>query len=181
VVLRELQSHSTEMAVVIDEYGAPAGVVTLEDLVEELVGEIEDEYDPALPGEYIEREPGVWAIAATCRPDEIERYTGFTLPDGEYDTVAGLVLDRLEGIGEIGDAVVVDGMRIEVLAVEEFAITEVLLQLDPDAGVEHDDAGDSGDSGDSGDDPGTDVHGSAVVDADPDAASDASADEEGYR
>lgn len=139
VVLRELQSHSTEMAVVIDEYGAPAGVVTLEDLVEELVGEIEDEYDPALPGEYLEVEPGVWNIAATCRPDEIERYTGFTLPDGEYDTVAGLVLDRLERIGEVGDSIVVDGMSIEVLAVEEFAITQVRLQLDPDSGVVHGD------------------------------------------
>ena len=119
VVLRELQSHSTEMAVVIDEYGAPAGVVTLEDLVEELVGEIEDEYDPAVPGEYLEVEPAVWSIAATSRPDEIERYTGFILPDGEYDTVAGLMLDRLERIGEVGDAVVVViidvGVRIGVV------------------------------------------------------------------
>ncbi len=139
VVLTELQSHSTEMAVVIDEYGAPAGVVTLEDLVEELVGEIEDEYDPALPGEYLEVEPGVWSIAAISRPDEIERFTGFTLPDGEYDTVAGLVLDRIERIAEVGDNVVVDGIRIEVLDVEEFAITQVLLQLDPDAGIAHND------------------------------------------
>ena len=139
VVLRELQSHSTEMAVVIDEYGAPAGVVTLEDLVEELVGEIEDEYDPAVPREYLEVEPAVWSIAATSRPDEIERYTGFILPDGEYDTVAGLMLDRLERIGEVGDAVVVDGIRLEVLEVEEFAITQVLLRLDPDAGIVHND------------------------------------------
>jgi CBS domain containing-hemolysin-like protein len=139
VVLTELQSHSTEMAVVIDEYGAPAGVVTLEDLVEELVGEIEDEYDPALPGGYLEVEPGVWSIAAISRPDEIERFTGFALPDGEYDTVAGLVLDRIERIAEVGDNVVVDGIRIEVLDVEEFAITQVLLQLDPDAGIAHND------------------------------------------
>lgn len=135
VVLSELQSHSTEMAVVIDEYGAPAGVVTLEDLVEELVGEIEDEYDPALPGEYVEVEPGVWSIAAISRPDEIERFTGLTLPDGEYDTVAGLVLERIERIAEVGDTMVVDGVRIEVLDVEEFAIKQVLLQLDPDAGT----------------------------------------------
>jgi len=135
VVLRELQSHSTEMAVVIDEYGASAGVVTLEDLVEELVGEIEDEYDPALPGGYLEVEPRVWSIAAISRPDEIERFTGFVLPDGEYDTVAGLVLDRIERIAEVGDNVVVDGVRIEVLEIEEFAITQVLVQLDPEAGI----------------------------------------------
>lgn len=143
VVLRDLQSHSTEMAVVIDEYGAPAGVVTLEDLVEELVGEIEDEYDPAVLREYVEVEPAVWSIAATSRPDEIERYTGFSLPDGEYDTVAGLILERLERIGEVGDAVVVDGIRLEVLEVEEFAITQMLLRRDPNAGVVHN--GDRGD------------------------------------
>ena len=143
VVLAELQSHSTEMAVVIDEYGAPAGVVTLEDLVEELVGEIEDEYDRADPAEYLEIEPGIWSVVATSRPDEIDRFTGFQIPDGEYDTVAGLVLDRLERIAEVGDSVVVDGMQIEVLEVEEFAITQVLLRRDPAAGiVRGDDDGD---------------------------------------
>lgn len=151
VVLAELQSHSTEMAVVIDEYGAPAGVVTLEDLVEELVGEIEDEYDPPVPGEYVEVRPGVWDVAATSRPDEIERYTGFTLPDGEYDTVAGLVLDRLERIAEVGDSVVVDGLRIEVLEVDEFAIEKVSIELDPDSGVSHND--DDGDGRSDHDDP----------------------------
>ena len=58
VVLAELRSHATEMAIVIDEYGGPAGVVTLEDIVEELVGDIEDEYDPSAPGEHVEIEPG---------------------------------------------------------------------------------------------------------------------------
>lgn len=168
VVLTELQSHSTEMAVVIDEYGAPAGVVTLEDLVEELVGEIEDEYDPALPGEYLEVEPGIWSIAAISRPDEIQRFTGFALPDGEYDTVAGLVLDRIERIAEVGDNVVVDGIRIEVLDVEEFAITQVLLQLDPDAGIVHND--DDGDGVSDHDAP-------APASTDGDAAKDTSIDE----
>ncbi len=60
IVLAELRTHSTEMALVIDEYGGPAGIVTLEDIVEELVGEIEDEYDPTESSEQAETEPGVW-------------------------------------------------------------------------------------------------------------------------
>jgi CBS domain containing-hemolysin-like protein len=133
VVLAELRSRATEMAIVIDEYGGPAGVVTLEDVVEELVGDIEDEYDPSAPGEHVETEPGVWSVAASSRPDEIERITGFDLPDGEYDTVAGLVLDRLERIPEAGDTFTVDGIRVEVLAVDGFAIERIELRVDPEA------------------------------------------------
>ena len=129
IVLGELRARSTEMAIVIDEYGAPAGVVTLEDIVEELVGAIEDEYDPAHPGDYVELEPGVWLIDASSRTDEIERVTGFDLPEGDFDTVAGLVLDRLERIPEVGDHVVVEGVRIEVLAVEDFAIQTAQVVL----------------------------------------------------
>jgi CBS domain containing-hemolysin-like protein len=141
------------MAIVIDEYGGPAGVVTLEDVVEELVGDIEDEYDPSAPGEHVEIEPGVWSVAASSRPDEIERITGFDLPDGEYDTVAGLVLDRLERIPEVGDTFTVDGIRVEVLAVDGFAIERIELRVDPEALAEATDedvqsrsAGDAGDA-----------------------------------
>jgi CBS domain containing-hemolysin-like protein len=129
IVLRELREHSTEMAVVVDEYGGPAGVVTLEDVVEELVGDISDEYD--LPGEDqpVEVEPGIWDIPAGWRVDEIERLTGLELPDGDYDTVAGLVLERLERIPEVGDMVVVDGVQIEVMRLEEWAITELRISV----------------------------------------------------
>jgi CBS domain containing-hemolysin-like protein len=140
VVLGELRAHSTEMAVVFDEYGAPAGVVTLEDIVEELVGSIEDEYDPAAPGDYLEVEPGVWVIDALVRPDEVERVTGFDLPEGEYDTVAGLVLDRLERIPEVDDSVIVDGILIQVIAVKDFAIQQLRIR----AALVDGDRGDAG-------------------------------------
>lgn len=133
-VLRELRSHSTEMAVVVDEYGGPAGVVTLEDVVEELVGDIADEYDAPDEDQPEEESPGVWTVPAGWRVDEIERVTGFDLPDGDYDTVAGLVLERLERIPEVGDSVVVHDVLIEVLALQEWAITELRLSrvLDDD-------------------------------------------------
>jgi CBS domain containing-hemolysin-like protein len=148
VVLAELREHSTEMAVVIDEYGGPAGVVTLEDIVEELVGDIEDEYDPSAPGEHVEVAPGVWSVAASSRPDEIERITGFDLPDGEYDTVAGLVLDRLEHIPDVGESFVVDGILVEVLGVDGFAIERLQLRVVPDApGEQSDTDGNGADDG----------------------------------
>ena len=130
-VLVQLRTHSTEMALVIDEYGGPAGIITLEDVVEELVGEIEDEYDPTETSEQTEDSPGIWTVAATSRPDEIERTTGLQLPDGDYDTVAGLVLDQLERVAAVGDAVTVDGVHIEVTEVEGYAIEEVRIQIDP--------------------------------------------------
>jgi CBS domain containing-hemolysin-like protein len=136
VVLAQLRSHSTEMALVVDEYGGPAGIITLEDIVEELVGEIEDEYDPTETSEQNETEPGMWTVTGTSRPDEIERVCGLVLPEGEYDTVAGLVLERLERLAEVGDTVVVDGVRIEVTAVEGYAIEEVRLSVDPDGMLE---------------------------------------------
>jgi CBS domain containing-hemolysin-like protein len=154
-VLTQLREHSTEMAIVIDEYGGPAGVVTLEDIVEELVGEIEDEYDPSAPGEHVEVAPGVWSVAASSRPDEIERVTGFELPDGEYDTVAGLVLDRLEHLPAAGESFVVDGILVEVLAVDGYTIRRVQLRVDPDAGGQDADDEGAADDGTDAADPGS--------------------------
>ena len=79
-------------------------------------------------------------MSGTSRPDEIERATGLELPDGEYDTVAGLVLDRLERLAEAGDSVVVDGVLIEVTDVDGYAIEEVRLQVHVDEAASEVDA-----------------------------------------
>jgi CBS domain containing-hemolysin-like protein len=126
VVLERLRQEPTEMALVVDEYGAPAGVLTLEDLVEELVGDIADEHDPYEPG--ARREPsGSWLVPGSWRPDEIQRATGLALPEGSYDTVAGLVLSHLERLAEAGDRVEIAGTTVEVVAVDGWTITQVQL------------------------------------------------------
>lgn len=140
-VLRELREHATEMAIVVDEYGGPAGVVTLEDVVEELVGDIADEYDVADEEQPVELGDGSWSVPAAWRVDQIERVTGFCLPDGEYDTVAGLVLERLERIPEVGDRVVVDGVEIEVRSLDEWAITALRLSQAPEESAESEETG----------------------------------------
>lgn len=126
-VLAALRRHATEMAIVADEYGALAGVVTLEDLVEELVGDIADEYDPATPE--IRRQPdGSWIVPGSWRIDEIERATAVALPgDGAYDTVAGLVLAGLQRIPSVGDHVEAAGWVLEVLAMDGRAVASIRL------------------------------------------------------
>jgi CBS domain containing-hemolysin-like protein len=126
-VLAELRREGTEMAIVADEHGAPAGVITLEDIVEELVGDISDEYDPA-EAEAEAHDDGSWTVPGRLRLDEIDRSTGIELPEGEaYDTVAGLVMSQLQRLGEVGDRVEVAGVAIEILARDGWALTSVRL------------------------------------------------------
>jgi CBS domain containing-hemolysin-like protein len=129
VVLDQLRGEATEMTLVVDEYGAPAGVVTLEDLVEELVGDIADEHDPDQP-DAEQSVDGSWLVPGAWRLDEIERATGIALPQGSYATIAGLVLARLERLAQTGDEVEVAGVSIEVMAVEDWTITQVRLRVD---------------------------------------------------
>ena len=125
-VLDRLRSDASEMAVAVDEYGAPAGVVTLEDLVEELVGDIADEHDPERSG--AERDAGGgWLVPGSWRLDEIEHVTGISLPTGSYETVAGLVLARLHRLAEVGDRLEESGTLIEVVTVDRWEVTRVRL------------------------------------------------------
>lgn len=132
VVLERLRREPTEMALVVDEYGAPAGVVTLEDLAEELVGDIVDEHDPEQPAAWRDT-TGAWLVPGGWRLDEIERATEIALPEGSYDTIAGLVLARLERVAEAGDRVQAAGVTVEVVGVEGWTITQVRLTAPPDA------------------------------------------------
>ena len=105
-LLALLREGGLQFAVVVDEYGGTAGVVTLEDVVEEIVGEISDEHDPLDVGAR-QRPGGAWSISGMLRPDEVLAVTGIALPAEEevYDTVAGLVLRRLGRIARVGDTV----------------------------------------------------------------------------
>jgi CBS domain containing-hemolysin-like protein len=102
-LLALLRADGFQLAVVLDEYGGHAGIVTLEDVIEEIVGDIADEHD-RLGDQAQRRRDGSWLISGLLRPDEVEDLTGVTLPESEdYDTVAGLVLQVLGHIPETGD------------------------------------------------------------------------------
>ncbi len=113
-LLVELRGRGPQMAVVVDEYGGTSGVVTLEDVVEELVGEVADEHDRARSSA-ARRADGSWGFPGVVRPDELEEVTGLTVPDdGPYETLGGLVMARLGRIPRVGDVVEVDDARLEV-------------------------------------------------------------------
>ncbi len=107
-LLRVLKEAGPHMAVVVDEYGGTDGIVTLEDLVEEIVGEIEDEQDRHL-GRHHALPDGAWTLSGLLRPDEIQDLTDLRLPEAqETDTVGGLVTEHLGRLPEVGDSVVLD-------------------------------------------------------------------------
>lgn len=125
-----LRRRGLQLAVVVDEYGGTAGVATLEDLVEELVGPVVDEHDPAERSAY-ELPDGAWILSGLLRPDEVAEVTGVRFPDDDrYETLGGLVLAYLERIPEIGDSVEVAGRRLTVEQMDGRRIDQ--LRLAPD-------------------------------------------------
>jgi CBS domain containing-hemolysin-like protein len=131
-VLERLRGAHAEMAIVVDEYGGFAGIVTTEDLAEELVGEMADEYDQ--PDEESSEpistllRPGESAtVPGGLRPDEVEERTGFVMPDGPYETLAGLLLARLGHLPRAGEEIVEDGWRLTAVTVERRRIEQVTL------------------------------------------------------
>jgi CBS domain containing-hemolysin-like protein len=106
-VLDQLRAADEEFACVVDEYGGLAGVVTGEDIAEELVGEITDEHDPLGTDQARPGEGGGWLVSGTMHIDEAERLLGHDLPPGDYQTLAGLVLTELQRLPVPGDAVTV--------------------------------------------------------------------------
>lgn len=129
VLLRELQVTYNQMAVVLDEYGGTAGIVTVEDLLEELVGEIRDELDLE-EGDALRRlEPGVYWVDAAMRLEDLNEALKLGLETGDYDTVAGLLLDRLERIPMPGERIREGGAWIEVLSAEPQRINSVKVTV----------------------------------------------------
>lgn len=112
-LVSELRARGYQMAVVVDEYGGTAGVVTLEDLVEEIVGEVLDEHDRRRAG--IVRSEGSLTFPGDLRPDEVLDRTGIRIPEGDvYDTVGGYIMSVLERIPVVGDTLEIEDGTIEV-------------------------------------------------------------------
>jgi CBS domain containing-hemolysin-like protein len=124
-LLTEMRRGGVQLAVVVDEYGGMAGIVTLEDLLEEIVGDIEDEYDVVAPTAPDGPGAGTIEIDGTLHLDEVEDATGFEVPEGPYETLAGFLIDRLGRIPVVGDRVGYEGWTFEVVEMERRRVATV--------------------------------------------------------
>ena len=127
-LLKEFKQSGQQLAVVLDEYGGTAGMITLEDILEEIVGEYADEFTKH-QHRYVKKLTGSqYVIDAGIRTSDLEALVNFPFPDGDFVTLGGLVYHELGRIPSVGDEVLMNGGRLEVLEMDKHRITKVLFQ-----------------------------------------------------
>lgn len=134
-LLAEMRRARRAFAVVVDEYGGVAGVLTVNDLVSELVGDIRDEYDRST-SQPIERvDQSRWLVEGSASVDDLRAETGAPVPEGDYVTVGGLLFDLFGSIPEEGDEIAYEGWSFRVTEMDRRRIDKVLVQAPSDGGV----------------------------------------------
>lgn len=129
VLLKEMQQKHRTMAIIVDSYGGTAGIVTMEDILEEIVGDIEDEYDAEEEEDKdVEQiSANTWLAQADVEIDHLADEHGIELPEGDYETIAGLILDKLERIPHQGQFISVPPYRLQVLQATDKKIIKVKI------------------------------------------------------
>lgn len=133
-LFKDMQSQKHHFAIVVDEYGGTAGVVTMEDLLEEIVGNIYDEFDPEEPQPIVQVKEGLWRVQGSARVEELADVADITIPeDADYDTLGGMVMSCLSTIPEDGSKLTVEtnGLRIRVEMVEDRKVIWAYVQKLP--------------------------------------------------
>ncbi|HKJ92934.1 MAG TPA: hemolysin family protein, partial [Longimicrobiales bacterium] len=134
-LLRDMQRDRIHMAIVVDEFGGTAGLVTLEDLVEEIVGEIRDEHEDEVE-EILETGADSALLTGSAPVTDVNERFDLSLPEEDYTTVAGYVMGRLGRIARRGDTVFFEGGRLRVIAVNGRRVTRLALTLQSPSGVD---------------------------------------------
>ena len=124
-LLTEMRHGGVQMAIVVDEHGGMAGILTLEDLLEEIVGDIEDEYDAETTAAPSPSSTGPSVVDGAMHLDEVRDEIGFDVPEGSYETLAGFLLDQLGHIPVVGDRVRYEGWTFDVLEMDRRRISSV--------------------------------------------------------
>ncbi len=131
-LFKEMTATRTQMAVVVDEYGGTAGIVTLEDIIEAIVGNIQDEYDNESE-EYSQIDDTTFTVEGILDIDEVEELTGKKIPEGDYDTIAGYIISELGYLPKDGEMneVVFENLKFTVLAVDNRRIEKIRIEILP--------------------------------------------------
>ncbi len=129
-LLPEMQQRKVHLAIVVDEYGGTAGIVTIEDILEEIVGEIQDEFDREMP-DMVRVGDNEYVINARADLEDVSDFIGVELPDEYADTLGGFIYTLLNRMPERGDVVVYPPVRMQVLAVDGRRIRAVRITVDP--------------------------------------------------
>ena len=132
-LLGDLREHSRHLAVVVDEHGGTAGIITVEDVLEEIVGEIDDEHDHPVSRTQVDGRAGT-TVSGSFSLDEVRDVVGLPVPDGPYETLAGFVLHRLGKLPEPATTVELEGWLIEVMAVDGRRIAKLRVVAPPGSG-----------------------------------------------
>lgn len=126
-LLNDFTNNRRQIAIVLDEYGGTEGLITLEDILEEIVGEYEDEFTPR--HRHIKKETDdSYVINGGVRVTELEPALNYPFPTGEYVTIGGLINHRLGRIARVGDIVKLEGAQLKVLEMEQHRITKVAFE-----------------------------------------------------
>ena len=128
VLLETMQKNRSQLAIVVDEYGGTAGMVTIEDIVEEIVGEIQDEFDEERPDSE-KRDENLYSVDAKMLLEEMEDEFGIKIDDEDVDTVGGWLNDKLGGEPRVGQSAAFEGNTFYVEEVEGLRITRILIRL----------------------------------------------------
>ena len=127
-VMTQIRANGLQTALVVDEYGGTAGMVTVEDLIEEIVGDVRDEHDDATPD--VRPAGGGWQVSGLLRIDEVAAETGFRAPEGEYETIGGLVLQELGHIPGPGDTVELNALDPDTVIDDPIRWLATVVQMD---------------------------------------------------
>jgi CBS domain containing-hemolysin-like protein len=129
-LLRDLQRARTQLALVVDEFGGVSGLVTLEDLLEEVFGEIQDEHEA--PAGMVEQASGIWLVSGQTHVEDVAGILGVEWERDGFDTLAGLVMARLGRIPKAQESVAVEGARLTVLRMEGTRVVQVRVERTED-------------------------------------------------
>lgn len=132
-LFEEMSEKRVQMAVVVDEYGGTAGIVTMEDLLEAIVGNIRDEYDQDEDEDIVEVEENIFTIDGTAFIEEVNELAGDIIPDGDYDTLGGFIISQLGFLPKDGDMneVLFENLKFTILNVEDKRIGKVRVEILP--------------------------------------------------